>query len=101
MGKITNQKDEDGDFEISYLKKSVKDPSKLVFPVQPDIASVAETDITTVLPQPVIVLYWHSSVHAASLSEIYSLGTHRREDPSSERSPNESCIVVLHLIVTS
>jgi hypothetical protein len=28
MGKIINQKDEDGDFEISYLKKSVKDPSR-------------------------------------------------------------------------
>jgi hypothetical protein len=54
MGKIINQKDEDGDFEISYLKKSVKDPSRCVFPVEPDIASVAETDIAIVLPQPLI-----------------------------------------------
>jgi hypothetical protein len=54
MGKIINQKDEDGDFEISYLKKSVKDPSRFVFPVEPDIAPVGETDITTVLPQSLI-----------------------------------------------
>jgi hypothetical protein len=54
MGKIINQKDEDGDFEISYLKNSVKDPSRFVFPVEPDLASVAETDIAIVLPQPLI-----------------------------------------------
>jgi hypothetical protein len=54
VGKILKQKDEDGDFEISYLRKSVKDPSKFMFPVEPDIASVAETDITIVLPQPLI-----------------------------------------------
>jgi hypothetical protein len=55
MGKIINQKDEDGYFEIIYLNKSVKDPSRFVFPVEPDIASVAETDIAIVLPQPLIV----------------------------------------------
>nr|CAD7434273.1 unnamed protein product [Timema monikensis] len=54
VGKIIKQKDEDGDFEISYLRKSVKDPRKFMFPVEPDIASVAETDITMVLPQPLI-----------------------------------------------
>jgi hypothetical protein len=54
MGKIINQKDEDGYFEISYLKKSVKDPSRFVFPVELDITSVAETDIAIVLPQPLI-----------------------------------------------
>jgi hypothetical protein len=54
MGKIINQKDKDGYFEISYLKKSVKDPSSFVFPVEPDRASVAETDIAIVLPQPTI-----------------------------------------------
>jgi hypothetical protein len=54
MGKIINQKDEDGYFEISYLKKSVKDPSRFVFPIEPDIASVAETDTATVLPQLLI-----------------------------------------------
>jgi hypothetical protein len=54
MGKIINQKDEDGYFEISYLKNSVKDPSRFGFPVEPDIASVAETDIAIVLPQPLI-----------------------------------------------
>jgi hypothetical protein len=46
MGNIINQKDEDGDFGISYLKKSVKDPSRFVFPAEPDIAIV--------LPQPLI-----------------------------------------------
>jgi hypothetical protein len=35
-------------------KKSVKDPSRFVFPVEPDIASVAETDTAIVLPQPLI-----------------------------------------------
>jgi hypothetical protein len=35
-------------------KKSVKDPSRFVFPVKPDIASIAETDIAIVLPQPLI-----------------------------------------------
>jgi hypothetical protein len=56
MGKIINQKDEDGYFEISYLKKSVKDASRFVFSqsVEPDIASVAETDIAIVLPQPLL-----------------------------------------------
>jgi hypothetical protein len=54
MGKIINQKDEDGYFEISYLKKSVKDPSRFVYPVEPDIASAAETDIAIVLSQPLI-----------------------------------------------
>jgi hypothetical protein len=54
MGKIINQKDEDDDFEISYLKKSVKYPSRFGFPVKPDIASVAETDIPIVLPRPLI-----------------------------------------------
>jgi hypothetical protein len=53
MEKI-NQKDEDDDFEISYLKNSVKDPSRFTFPVEPDTASVAETDIAIVLPQPLI-----------------------------------------------
>jgi hypothetical protein len=32
----------------------VKNPSRFVFPVEPDIASVAETDIEVVLPQPLI-----------------------------------------------
>jgi hypothetical protein len=32
----------------------VKDPSRFVFPVEPDIASVVETDIAIVLPQPLI-----------------------------------------------
>jgi hypothetical protein len=32
----------------------VKDPSRFVFPVEPDITSVAETDIAIVLPKPLI-----------------------------------------------
>jgi hypothetical protein len=35
-------------------KKSVKDPRRFVFPVEPDLASVAETDIAIVLAQPLI-----------------------------------------------
>jgi hypothetical protein len=78
MGKIKNQKDEDGDFEITYLKKSVKDPSRFGFPVEPDIASVAETDIAIILPQPLIVgqtkrfkSYFHFVVNQNNLNVRY------------------------------
>jgi hypothetical protein len=35
-------------------RKSVKDPSRFGIPVEPDIASVAETDTAIVLPQPLM-----------------------------------------------
>nr|CAD7428557.1 unnamed protein product [Timema monikensis] len=68
VGKIIKQKDEDGDFEISYLRKSVKDPRKFMFPVEPDIASVAETDITMNPPIPCPLPSFHPDPHCEDVN---------------------------------
>ena len=51
VGKIVSDKDEDGDFEISFLRRHAKGNGFVEPPVE-DIHSVACTDIVSVLPFP-------------------------------------------------
>lgn len=44
--------DKNQDFEVSFLRKSVKNPNKFHVPNVPDIATVAFHDIKMILPQP-------------------------------------------------
>ena len=52
MGKIIGEED-DGDFEVSYLRKSSK-RAGFVTPIIPDIHSVKKSDIQVVLPKPTV-----------------------------------------------
>jgi hypothetical protein len=51
VAKIVSGKDEQGDLEVPYLRKSLKF-EELVLPNVPDISSVNESDINQILPLP-------------------------------------------------
>ncbi|KAJ4426856.1 hypothetical protein ANN_26655 [Periplaneta americana] len=50
-GKIEKGKDADGDYEVTFLRKGLKNTNDFLFPQEPDIASVPECDIVMILPQ--------------------------------------------------
>jgi hypothetical protein len=52
IGKVLKDKDDNGDYEISFLQASKKMSGKFVFPLQPKIEMTNEDCITMVLPQP-------------------------------------------------
>lgn len=52
VGKILKEKDDEGDLQISYLRKSQKVATKYVLPQVPDLQSVHINDIKLLLPKP-------------------------------------------------
>ena len=55
IGKICNGPDEDGDYEINFMKQSEKIKHGFQFPEKVDIASVQLNDIVKLLPKPTSV----------------------------------------------
>ena len=55
LGKICNGPDEDGDYEINFMKQSEKIKHGFQFPEKVDIASVQLNDIVKLLPEPMSV----------------------------------------------
>ena len=51
IGQILKERDEENEFEISYLRKKSKS-SSFMFPVAPDLASVKFEDIKQILEAP-------------------------------------------------
>jgi hypothetical protein len=72
VAKIVYGKDEQGDFEVSYLRKSLNFEG-FILPNVPDIASINESDIAQILPQPLPIKtkylsgYIHFSFKSGSL----------------------------------
>ena len=50
--KLVSGRDEDEDFEISFLERSRKIKNGFVFPEMEDLASIAKKDIEKILPPP-------------------------------------------------
>ena len=53
VGKITKDKDEEGDYEISYLRKSRKIAGHFYYPEEEDIKAVDESSIEMHLINPI------------------------------------------------
>lgn len=54
IGQVTKEKDNEGDYEVTFLRKCKKSVgTKFVHPAVPDIASICTKDIKMILPQPV------------------------------------------------
>lgn len=52
VGIVTGLKDDEGDYEVTFLRKSSKILDKFVYPTVPDICSVNEASIKMILPTP-------------------------------------------------
>ncbi|KAB0790123.1 hypothetical protein PPYR_15344 [Photinus pyralis] len=52
VGKVISAKDKENDFEVSYLRRSLKCFNSFMFPDIPDLASVALENINMILPAP-------------------------------------------------
>ena len=52
VGCVTKEEDEDGDVEVSFLRRSAKVARKFLSPDVPDIGIVPKQDIHAVLPSP-------------------------------------------------
>ena len=63
VGEITKNKDFEGDYEISCMRKK-RNVTEFFFPEETDLASVKEKDIRTVLPAPE---EWESTSRQRSL----------------------------------
>ena len=55
IGKISNGPDEDGDYEVNFMKQSEKIKHGFQLPEKVDIASVLLNDIVKLLPKPTSV----------------------------------------------
>lgn len=52
IGQVLGSKDENGDLEVQFYRKHTKIPDKFVLPLVPDISTIAESAIKTILPKP-------------------------------------------------
>lgn len=52
IGKVLSNMDEDGDYEVEFLRRGRKNNTTFVRPATEDIASVAKQNIRAVLPNP-------------------------------------------------
>ncbi|KAJ8889702.1 hypothetical protein PR048_009203 [Dryococelus australis] len=52
VGKLLSNYDNEGDYKISYLRKSHKTENKYHFLQEPDVASINKMDIVMTLPSP-------------------------------------------------
>lgn len=52
VGLVTKEEDEDGDIEVSFLRRSTKMERKFITPLIPDIGTVPKQDIHAILPPP-------------------------------------------------
>jgi len=57
VGKIIKDKTNDGDLQISYMRKKPGFPTRFVFPNVPDIHSIQLSDIKAILPKPTFPAY--------------------------------------------
>lgn len=52
VGKVLKDKNKDLDYEVTYLRKYRSSKNKFVYPIEPDIALLSESDVELILPQP-------------------------------------------------
>ncbi|XP_034234265.1 uncharacterized protein LOC117641222 [Thrips palmi] len=80
VGKVIKEGGCDGDFEISYLSKSVKPKKRIAFvmPNVPDIRTVKKSNIEVVLPKPIIPKYVTKRLEA-SLSFNFNFSIYELE----------------------
>ncbi|KAK3931050.1 Thiosulfate-binding protein [Frankliniella fusca] len=52
IGKVLKEEDDEGDFEVTYLRRSLKVKDKFCLPNVADLKSVHRSDVKLVLPSP-------------------------------------------------